>query len=63
LLRSAAGFRLLFAATLGSALGTWMATIALTYEIQQRTHSAWWVSALWIATLVPTVVIGLSQAR
>jgi MFS family permease len=59
LLRSAAGFRLLFAATLGSALGTWMATIALTYEIQQRTHSAWWVSALWIATLVPTVVIGL----
>src|SRR6516164_7475467 len=36
-----------------------MATIALTYEVQQRTHSAWWVSALWIATLLPTVAIGL----
>jgi MFS family permease len=37
-----------------------MATIALTYDIQRRTHSPWWVSALWIATLVPTVVIGLA---
>jgi MFS family permease len=59
LLRAAAGFRLLFIATLGSAVGTWMATIALTYEIQQRTHSAWWVGALWIATLLPSVAIGL----
>jgi MFS family permease len=59
LLRGAGGFRLLFVATLGSSLGTWMATIALTYDVQQRTHSAWWVSALWIATLVPTVVMGL----
>ena len=59
LLRAATGFRLLFIATLGSALGTWVATIALTYEVQQRTHSAWWVSALWIATLLPTVAIGL----
>ena len=60
LIRSASGFRLLFVATLGSSVGTWMATIALTYEIQQRTHSAWWVSGLWIATLVPTVVLGLA---
>ena len=60
LLREAAGFRLLFIATLGSSVGTWMATIALTYDIQRRTHSPWWVSALWIATLVPTVVIGLA---
>lgn len=37
-----------------------MATIALTYDIQRRTHSPWWVSALWIATLVPTVVLGLA---
>jgi MFS family permease len=60
LLRAASGFRLLFLATLGSSVGTWMATIALTYDIQARTHSAWWVSALWIATLVPTVVLGLA---
>ena len=60
LLRAAAGFRLLFVATLGSSVGTWMATIALTYDIQRRTHSPWWVSALWIATLVPTVVLGLA---
>jgi DHA3 family macrolide efflux protein-like MFS transporter len=60
LLRAASGFRLLFVATLGSSVGTWMATIALTYDIQVRTHSAWWVSALWIATLVPTVVLGLA---
>jgi MFS family permease len=60
LLRTAAGFRLLFVATLGSSVGTWMATIALTYDIQRRTHSPWWVSALWIATLVPTIVLGLA---
>jgi MFS family permease len=59
LLRTASGFRLLFAATLGSSLGTWMATIALTYELQQQTHSTWWVSGLWIATLVPSVAVGL----
>jgi DHA3 family macrolide efflux protein-like MFS transporter len=59
LLRTASGFRLLFIATLGSALGTWMATIALTVDIQRRTHSPWWISAVWLATLVPTVLIGL----
>jgi MFS family permease len=60
LLRTASGFRLLFVATLGSAVGTWMATIALTVDIQRRTHSPWWISAVWLATLVPTVLIGLS---
>lgn len=60
LLRTAAGFRLLFLATVGSSVGTWMATIALTYDMQRRTHSPWWVSALWIATLVPTVVLGVA---
>jgi len=59
LLRSAPGFRLLFVATLGSSLGTWMATIALTVDVQRRTHSPWWISAVWLATLLPTVVIGL----
>lgn len=37
-----------------------MATIALTVDIQRRTHSPWWISAVWLATLVPTVLIGLS---
>lgn len=36
-----------------------MATIALTVDIQRRTHSPWWISAVWLATLVPTVLIGL----
>ncbi|HEX5448646.1 MAG TPA: MFS transporter [Gaiellaceae bacterium] len=59
-MRTASGFRLLFVATLGSAVGTWMATIALTVDIQRRTNSPWWISAVWLATLVPTVLIGLS---
>ena len=45
-------FRLLFFATLGSGVGTWMATIALTLDIEQRTDSAWWVSALFIVTFL-----------
>jgi MFS family permease len=53
-------FRLLFFATLGSGLGTWIATIALTIDVQNRTHSTWWVSALLIASFLPTIVIGLS---
>ena len=52
-------FRLLFFATLGSGLGTWMATIALTVDVDQRTHSTWWVSLLFIVTFLPTVAIGL----
>ena len=59
LLRRNAGFRLLFLATLGSLLGTWLATIALTVEIWDRTHSGSWVSALLISVFLPTVVIGL----
>jgi len=60
LLRSAGSFRLLFAATLGSGIGTWMATIALTADIKDRTNSAWWVSALFIVTFLPSVVVGLA---
>jgi MFS family permease len=54
-----ANFRLLFFATLGSGVGTWMATIALTLDIKQRTDSPWWVSALFIVTFVPSVIVGL----
>lgn len=52
-------YRLLFTATLGSGVGTWMATIALTVDIKDKTNSTWWVSVLFIVTFLPTVVIGL----
>ncbi len=60
LLRRNRGFRLLFVATLGSLLGTWLATIALTVEVYDRTHSGTWVSALLIAVFLPTVVVGVA---
>ncbi len=59
MLRTARSFRLLFLATLGSGVGTWMATIALTADVTDRTHSPWWVSALFIVTFVPAVIVGL----
>jgi MFS family permease len=52
-------FRLLFFATLGSGMGTWMATIALTAEVASRTDSPWWVSGLFVVTFVPSVIVGL----
>jgi len=60
MLRRAGAFRLLFLATLGSGVGTWMATIALTADITARTQSPWWVSALFIVTFLPSVVVGLA---
>ncbi|HEV7641604.1 MAG TPA: MFS transporter [Gaiellaceae bacterium] len=60
LLRRAGPFRLLFVATLGSGLGTWMATIALTADLTARTHSPWWVSLLFVVTFLPSVVVGLA---
>jgi MFS family permease len=59
LLRRPGGFRLLFLATLGSGLGTWMATIALTADLTARTHSPWWVSVLFIVTFLPSIAVGL----
>ncbi len=59
LLRTNSSFRLLFLATLGSLLGTWLATIALTVAIYDSTHSGGWVSALLIAVFLPSVVVGL----
>ena len=52
-------FRLLFFATLGSGIGTWMATIALTLDVFDRTGSTWWVAALFIVTFLPSVIVGL----
>jgi MFS family permease len=58
-LRRNAGFRLLFAATIGSLLGTWLATIALTVELKNTTDSGTWVAALLVSLFLPTVLIGL----
>jgi MFS family permease len=59
LLRRAPSFRFLFFATLESGLGTWLAVIALTVDVFDRTGSGKWVSALLIATFVPSVGVGL----
>jgi len=60
LLRRAPGFRLLFFATAASGLGTWLAVIALTVDVFDRTHSATWVSALLVADFLPPIAIGLA---
>lgn len=59
LLGRAPSFRLLFFSTLGSSLGTLIAVVALTVDVQQRTHSGAWVAALNIADFLPAVLIGL----
>jgi len=59
LLGSAPGFRLLFLATLGSSLGTLLATVALVVDVKDRTNSGPWVSALMIAEFLPAVAVGL----
>lgn len=52
-------YRLLFTATLGSALGTYATTIALTSDIDARTNSTWWVALLYFVTFVPRIFVGL----
>src|SRR6185437_14740040 len=52
-------FRLLFTATLGSAIGTYATTIALTADIDARTHSTWWVALLFLVTFMPKIFVGL----
>jgi MFS family permease len=59
LLRRNPGFRVLFAATFASGLGTWIAVVALTIDVYDRTGSAKWVSALLVADFLPSVAIGL----
>jgi MFS family permease len=60
LFREVQSFRLLALATVGSALGTWLAFVALTIDVYDRTGSAVWVSALLIADFLPAIVIGLA---
>jgi len=59
LLATEPGFRLLFLATLGSSLGTLLATVALVVDIKDRTNSGSWVSALMIVEFLPAVAVGL----
>ena len=59
LLRDAREFRLLFLATVESGFGTWLAVIALSVDIFDRTGSPKWVSALLLASFLPSVAVGL----
>lgn len=60
LLRDVQSFRLLALATLASAFGTWLAFVALTLDVYDRTQSAVWVSALLIADFLPAIFIGIA---
>ncbi|HXG77588.1 MAG TPA: MFS transporter [Gaiellaceae bacterium] len=60
LLRRSPAFGLLFVATAGSAVGTYLAAIALTVHVYDQTGSGVWVAALLIADFAPIVVIGLA---
>lgn len=60
LLRRNRGFSLLFWATAGSAVGTYLAALALSVHIYDRTESGRWLAALLIADFLPIVVIGLT---
>jgi len=59
LLRRVRGLRLLFFAAFGSGLGTWLAFVALTVDVWDRTRSGTWVSALLIADFLPAIALGL----
>ena len=59
LVRERRDFRLLFLATLGSSLGTWLAFIALVVDVYDRTESATWVGGLLLAEFVPIVLLGV----
>ena len=59
ILGTAPNFRLLFLATLGSSLGTLLATVALVVDVKDRTDSGPWISALMIVEFLPAVAVGL----
>ncbi len=61
LLRRVRGLRLLFLAAFCSGVGTWLAFVALTIDVWDRTHSGKWVSALLIADFLPAIVLGLTM--
>ena len=59
LFRRSPSFGYLFLATAGSSVGTYLAAIALTVDVYDRTESGVWVAALLIADFLPIVLIGL----
>jgi MFS family permease len=61
LLRRSPAYGLLFVATAGSALGTYIAAAALTLHVydQAESNRGLWVAGLLIADFLPIVVIGL----
>jgi MFS family permease len=60
LLSRAPQFRLLFIATAGSALGTYLTAAVLALQMNHLTHSGRWISALLIADFLPIAAIGLT---
>jgi MFS family permease len=60
LLRDPSSYGLLVLATLTSGLGTWVAFVALTVDVFDRTDSATWVAALFVADFLPAIVIGFA---
>jgi MFS family permease len=59
-LRRNPSFALLFWATAGSAVGTYLAALALSVDIFDSTGSGAWLAALLIADFLPIVVIGIA---
>jgi MFS family permease len=53
------GFRNLFFATFGSSVGTLLAAVALTIDVQDRTGSGLWVGAVLVVEFLPTILVGL----
>jgi MFS family permease len=62
LLRDPPSFGFLALATFASGLGTWLAFVALTIDVFDRTDSATWVSALLIADFLPAILIGIAAS-
>lgn len=59
LLTRVPSFRFLALANFGSGIGTWLAFVALTVDVWDRTESGVWVAALLIADFLPVIAIGL----
>ncbi len=59
LLRRSRSFGYLFFAVAGSSFGTYLAAVALTVSIYDKTDSGSWVAALLVADFLPIVLIGL----
>ena len=59
-LRRNPGFALLFWATAASSVGTYLAALALSVDIFDRTGSGRWLAVLLIADFLPIVVIGIT---